>query len=212
MSSDPLPFHLIFLCRRPSIVAKILETSDVQSSPPSSTNVNSPTGSGKEDATFLQRFASIAGLSLRHTLALAIQLNRSPQAKLQHAGLQFLTQALAWSNLGSISQDNKNWANLSEDLLHDLSYLVTSHPAFPNEQKQSILQSLSKIAPVDAKREAKLREEAADLAVGISSHTNSGTMVADVLQDLGYSISSSVESLKEALHPFPKLTEQDVAR
>jgi hypothetical protein len=46
----------------------------------------------------------------------------------------------------------------------------------------------------------------------VSAHANANSAVADVLQDLGYSISSSIDLLKDTLHPFPRLTEQDVAR
>jgi hypothetical protein len=183
----------------PAMIAKVLETASQ--------------ATGGKDEALVARFSGAAGLSHRQSLAVAVQLvNRSSLPRLQHAGVVFLTQALSWSNLPSLSQDNKAWSSLPEELLHDLSYIVTSHPAFPIEQKQAVLQSLQKITPGDSKRELKLREEGADLVSGISAHTNATSSVAMLLQDLGYSISSSVESFKETLHPFPKLNEQDVAR
>ena len=182
-------------------------------------------GNGKQqqaaEENILTRFGAVANLSLRHLLSLAVQLHRSPLARLQTAGVHFVAQQLSPSLLNTITPDNKNWSNMPEELLSELCFLVTS-PAFPlasgsgyapMEQKQQILQTLAKLQPQQSdQRAAKQREEAADLASGISAHANATSHVADVLQDLGYSISSSIDSLKDTLHPFPKLSEYDVAR
>lgn len=177
---------------RPALLAKVLESAEPH------------TRVGPDDL-FVARFASAAGLSLSSSIAVAVQLHRSPLMPLQDAALTFLTQSLAWSQLPALSQ-----ASLSEDVLRDLSYLVSSHPAFPLDQKQPILATLEKIVPTDAKTALNLREAGADLVGAVGAHTNATSSVALLMEDLGYSIASSVESCKDTLHPF-ELTESDVA-
>ena len=165
----------------------------------------------------LTRFGAVANLSLRHLLSLAVQLHRSPLPRVQSAGLHFVSQQLSWSALPSVNADNKAWAAVPDELLGELALLVSS-PAFPQEQRQQgaehrqhALHALAKLQQSAGARDGK-RDEAAELTAAVGAHANATSHVADVLQDLGYSISSSIESLKDTLHPFPKLTEYDVAR
>ena len=168
----------------------------------------------QHDDSAIARFAAVANLSLRHQLMLAVQLARSTMPRLQSAAAALIASQLSPPLLASVSSDNKNWAGTPEELLSDIAALVSA-PAFPAapEHKQQILQALGKLQSGDPRsRDAKQREEAAELAANLSAHANATSHVAEVLQDLGYSISSSIESLKDTLHPFPKLSEYDVAR
>jgi len=203
--------------RWPALLAKVLEAA-AAGAQQSAQQPASPQHKGVEES-MVARFGGVANLSLRHQLLLALQLSRSPLPRMQAAGLHFVSQQLSWALASpSAAPDNKAWWTLPDDLLNEVAQLVSA-PAFPlstastpatqQEQRQQLLHALSKLQ--GQHREAKQREEAAELQAAVSAHANATSAVADVLQDLGYSISSSIESLKDTLHPFPKLTEQDVA-
>ena len=133
---------------------------------------------------------------------------------MQSAGIQFIAAQLSPPLLSAVTPDSKSWQSVPDDQLAELSAAIST-PACPlsPDQRQQALQALGRMQQGDQRaREARLREDAAELASAVGAHANATSHVAEVLQDLGYSISSSVESLKDTLHPFPKLTEYDVAR
>jgi hypothetical protein len=190
----------------PQLLAKVLEAAATQTTQQQQQQYGQHAGKSMEEG-MLTRFGAVANLSLRHLLALAVQLHRSPLPRVQSAGLHFVSQQLSWSSLPSVNADNKAWAAVPDELLGELALLVSS-PAFPQEQRQQgaehrqhALHALAKLQQSAGARDGK-RDEAAELTAAVGA----------VLQDLGYSISSSIESLKDTLHPFPKLTEYDVAR
>jgi len=123
--------------------------------------------------------------------------------RLERSALTAIRSLLARSN------NDKSWSNVGSDVLQELGESSSSHPGFSADERTLILSLISQ----SAAHGADGRKETSDLTAAISANTNNsgGSAVAELLADLGFSISSSTESMKEVLHPFPKLNEHDIA-
>eukprot|EP01048_Picozoa_sp_COSAG05_P024906 COSAG05_NODE_6084_length_1025_cov_1.123110_1_plen_256_part_10 len=171
---------------------------------------------------FMGVFVKMVKLSLPHQVSLALALAQSLDKAVQEEAGKFLKSKLS---------DPNSFAALPKQMHHDLLYFLQTRDGF-SRQRNSMLQYLRSAFPddeapavlhplffVDSGEMACLRrplveqiEMASQLqSLSISSQMTNACSAADLIKDLGYSCTSSVEALMEVLAQYPNTDEEDLA-